>query len=345
MKRNRFHVPLKGPAFLLVSLLAVTLSCELLKLDVFPSYLGSTQGLVQLDSYLRAAGADPSQGDLGFMVFLDGSYQGTSYHYLGVVWHQNPGGPLLLFFDGESLAFRKSLANLPAGAYLGCAADGHLITGGPISSEGFYYIFIQPLTLEEDGPSTAFNVDNNYSRAWVAVAPHSGTPKTYLVSSFSDSGGNKSIMEYFEYSSGSFSGTQKPFSTSSSFFSLVDLLKVGDTLLFLVKNETENTVIPYGASDFTSFNFETAYSSLTAPLPRIPLGNDGRAWISPGGVITVEHRDGARLSRYSLSDGSKLDEFAMPYLKDGIFAFAADGRRWACYDRDRRKLYLLRTWW
>ncbi|TCW60079.1 hypothetical protein [Treponema sp. J25] len=334
MKMKQYRWPLAGQSSLLLVLFAFTLSCELLKLDVFPSYLGNSQGLVQLDSYLQAAGADPSLGDLGFMVFLDGAYQGTSYRYLGLVWHQVSAGPLLLFFDGDTLAFRKSLANLPAGAYLGITADGRLISGGPIS-ETSPYILIDPRSLQEDPLSNSFSSGSSFSRAWVVVAPDSGTPKIYLVSS------NTNTLWYCDFSD----VDTKTLGSVSAAFYLVDLLKVGDTLWFLIKNETDKTVSPYGVSNFSSFGFQSAYGSPTAPLPRIPLGNDGRAWISPGGVITVQHDDGVRLSRYSLDEGSKLDEFAMPNLKDGVFAFAADGRRWACYDRNRRRLYLLRTWW
>lgn len=273
-------------------------SCSLLQLDVFPSYLGNATAMRSFDEVLRSLEIDPTGGSVNFMVFLDGSYQGSSYRYLGVVWSHPSKGPIIFFFDGDTLAYRNYLTSTPGGAYLGVWEDGSIISGAPSVYSSSAYAIVEPFTFFKK-QSGFFNSTTSFSRAWVVYDSQSNTC------------------------------TVVP-----SYLSLVDLFTMGNTLQFLIKDTVDNVVIPYSRS-----NINVSYH------PRIPLENDGRAWVSAGGVITVRQERGLRLFRYSFSDGARIDEFALPYVSNGDMAFAPDGKRWALYDRDRRRLYLLRSWW
>ncbi|MCX7655226.1 MAG: hypothetical protein N2Z76_01740 [Treponemataceae bacterium] len=305
-------------------------ACGILGLDVFPSYLGNTMAQINLDSYLPGVTKD---GSPIFMVFLDGTYGGTEYRYLGLLWYSSVTNELLiLLFEGDRLSYRGSLSNLPAGAYLGVAADGRILTGSPVASGSSNYAFVDPRTLQVENNNN-FTSSASFYRAWVVVS--GGT--TSLVTS--ESSGSSSTLYWYNYSNNSF--TENPKNLTAASF-LLDLLRWEGTLWFLIGNGATNQAIPYGVSDFSSFNFE----SQSISLPSIPLDFSRKAFISPGGVIVLRHENGGiRLSRYALLDGSFQDDFSLPFVEDGLFAFAADGKRWAFYDVKRRRLYLLRSWW
>lgn len=83
---------------------------------------------------------------------------------------------------------------------------------------------------------------------------------------------------------------------------------------------------------------------LTGPFPL----SDDRAWLTEGGVVTLNHDDDEILRRYAYGVASEaVDELTLRGDDEDleILDFEPSGKRWYLLDGWSERLYELRTWW
>lgn len=312
-------------------------SCQLARLDLFPSYLSyAVRERKILEDFHREGLVEPVW--VGRVERLTSPWSGRSVLFLYASDYQ---GAALFAYDPDTLKQLRTYRGVPISPLLGISPGGNYLCGG---------VEIEPRGLDlvsQSSPTYPYG----FSNALPLFDPASS--RLYL---FVYSSGALTCL-YFD-PSGWASGTETVvgaapvLSLSSSPGSLRDLLfpsgSDGSVRLLFVSGEglrefrfsSPSALVSACAS---ASSLESAAVSTTL-LPGIE--DQSGAWLLRGGTVRLSRDQKNSLVRYGESSTGERDRWELEEDTRGAwYHFFDAGDRWLYFDGEAQTLRLLRTWW
>ncbi len=332
-------LPRVAAIYLLLVFLPLILSlasCDLLTMDMFPSYLSYEIAQVDLKGELAKKGVS-GPWSLEKTAVLYTPLTGKRYVLLYLFVPL--GTPWLAVMDGENLDVKTVVQDAFLGSMLTVDMDGYLVSAG---SSGANVVRLDPRNFTYSTVGTTIDTGN------VEAFTDGTTGTTYVVQYSSVSPGN---LNYRSYTTPWYSGTYSSKTLDSVFYwdlYLSSIYYEWGVVRFLMTSSTGSSFavrFPTITAFTNAFSSTSIFQDSNALVVSLPPVNNNGGWLTRGGVIFLKKDKEDQLVRYNPDTGSELDSLTVKGFGDIRFGFSSDGQRWTLYEAETGKLHLLRTWW